>query len=83
MTTSPSKPAPPRHLQISGVDANFDGKLPPEANGRIAGSRSWGRIDRSSCIDPSKMKTFGSEYHREVVEAGFDPQAQADRPCNC
>jgi hypothetical protein len=69
-------------IRIQGRDFSFDGKLPPDKNGRILGTLMGllaGNRMIAAQLDPSKLKTFDEfEFNKEVLEQSTDPTTTLD-----
>jgi hypothetical protein len=69
-------------IRIQGRDFSFDGKLPPDKNGRILGTLMGllsGNRMIAAQLDSSKLKTFDEfEFNKEVLEQSTDPTGTLD-----
>jgi hypothetical protein len=71
-----------RFVLKAGRDLSFDGKLPPDKNGRIVGTLI-GLLPANRMItaqlDASKLKTFDEfEFNKEILEQSTDPTTTLD-----
>lgn len=64
----------------AGQTLNFEGRLPPDANGRIGGSLLLGPSSLLLVrLEPSKLETFDRfELAKETLEQTSDPQVMAE-----
>ncbi|HLW67580.1 MAG TPA: hypothetical protein VKS79_19850 [Gemmataceae bacterium] len=71
-----------RFVLKAGRELSFDGKLPPDKNGRIMGTLI-GVLPAnrmiSAQLDASKLKTFDEfEFNKEILEQSTDPMTTLD-----